>query len=253
MSKLADLLRRATRAEPAPIGFAAGARKTPPSMLVVALIGESWARGAGEAAAAGADALLLTGEPPEKELADALSKADGRPCGLLAPAADAGQTSQLRTAGIDFLVLEPQGPSTPLQDEGMTFLLRVRDEFTDIQLRTLDTLPLAALYLETGPPAFTILGQMELKRISGLARKPLLVPVQADVEQHDLFALRDAGVGMVAVDAVERGGLDLIRRLLPAIAALPHRRRPRSDDGTAVSLAGAVGGTEEEEEEEEED
>lgn len=250
MSKLADLIRRATRAEPAPIGFASGPRKLPPTMLLVALVGERWAQGVGDAVAAGADALVLTGRPSEKELAEAISAAGDRPCGLPAIEADGEQLSRLRQAGLDFLLLELQAPAGALLDQELTFLLHLRDELTDVYLRTLDALPLRALYVEQEAASPTIWRQMELQRISGLARKPLLLQVQPDAQQQDLLCLREAGVVLAAVDLRERGAADALRRLRGVIDALPRRRPLRREEAAEVTLPRAVGEAEEEEEEE---
>ncbi len=251
MSKLVDLIRRAARGEPAPLGFGIGPRKPTPTMLLVALVGERWARGVGDAVTAGADALVLTGRPSEKELTDAVSAAEGRPCGLLHPEASADQLAELRSAGIDFLVVEPQSPASALLDEELTFLLHLRDELTDSQLRTLDRLPLDALYVEREDAPPTVWRQMELQRISGLARKPLLLQVRPDAERQELLSLREAGVALIAVDLKERGAADALRRLRGVIDTLPQRRRRREE--AEVTLPHAIGVAEEEEEEDEDE
>jgi hypothetical protein len=254
MSKLVDLLRRATRAEPAPLGFVSGSGKPPATMLIVALVGEHWARGVGEAAGAGADVVLLTGQAGEKEVAEAISAAEGLPCGLLTLEADAEQLSRLREAGLDFFVLGPQAPASILQDDEGCFLLQLGEELTDAQLRTLGALPLEALYVDLGAAPLTIRRQMQLQRISGLARKPLLLPVRPDAQQGDLLSLREADVVLVAVDLAERGAADAIRRLRGVIEALPPRRRRRLRVGREMTLLGSAHeGDEEEEEEEDED
>ena len=252
MSKLADLIRRATRIEPAPMGFAPVSRQLPPTMLLLALAGERWAKGAADAVAAGADAVLLTGRPSEKELSEAVSAADGRPCGLLAGEASGEQASRLRQGGLDFVVLEPQTPASALLDEQLGFLLHLREEPTDMQLRALDSLPLDALYLEREPSPLTIWRQVELQRISGLARKALLLLVHPDAGQDDLLGLREAGAALVAIDLKERNAVDAIKRLRGVIDGLPRRRRPRREERPGVLLPGVAGQREHEEEEDEE-
>ena len=251
MSKLDDLIRRATRAEPAPLGFGSVRSRPPSTMLLVALVGERWARAVGEAVSAGADAVLLTGSPGKKELAEAISAAKGHPCGLLAPQADAEATSQLRQAGLDFLALESQAPASALLEQELALLLYLKDELTDIELRVLDALPLSAIYLEWETEPLTIRRQMELQRISGLARKPLLLPVRPDAEQQDLLSLRDAGVALAALDLGRRGAADALRHLRDVIDGLPPRRRLRREERPEVTLPRVAAGEVEEEEEEE--
>ena len=250
MSKLADLLQRSARAAPGALGFGASAPKMIATMLLVALVGERWASAAGEAVSAGADAVLLTGTPGEKELAEAVAAVDSRPCGLLDPKADAEAIAALRQAGLDFLTLGAEAPASALLDEELALLLHLNEELTDIELRTLDSLSLEAIYLERANGPLTIRRQMELRRVSGLARKPLLLAVQPDIEERELLSLRDAGVVLVALDLKERGATDALRRLRGVIDGLPSRRS-RNDERAAVTI-GQVTSAESEEEEEEE-
>ena len=253
MTKLAELIRRAMRVSSSPMGFAPSAPKAAPTMLLLAFAGERWKAAVTDAAAAGADAVALAARPSEKEIAEAIDAADGRPCGLLAPEAGAEQLARLRSAGVDFLVLEPEAPASALLDEDVTLLLRLRQELTDVQLRTLDALPVSALYVEREAGPITIWRQMELQRISGLARKPLALRVQADARQQDLLALREAGVALLAVDMKERDAAAVLRHLRSVIDGLPPRRPGRREDRPRVTIPGAgAGATEEEDDEDDE-
>ena len=250
MSKLADLLKRSARSAPGALGFGASTPKKTATMLLVALVGERWGRATGEAVTAGADAVLLTGTPGEKELAEAVAAVDSRPCGLLDPRADAEATAALCQAGLDFLTLEAEAPASALLNEELALLLHLNEEMTDIELRTLESLSLEAIYLERSNGPLTIRRQMELRRVSGLARTPLLLAVQPDIEEQELLSLRDAGVALVALDMRERGAADALRRLRGVIDGLPSRRS-RNDERAAVTI-GQVTSAESEEEEEEE-
>ena len=233
------------------MGFGSARSKAPPTMLLAGLVSEGWASAVADAAAAGADLFLLTGRPNEQELKGAVAAAEDRPCGLLTPQAGAEEVAQLREAGLDFVVLAPEAPAAALQDQELAVLLHVNDEITDIQLRTIDPLPLEAIYFEPDAAPLTIRRQMELQRISGMARKPLLLQVQPDAEQQDLLALREAGVALAAVDLKEAGALDALRRLRGVIDALPSRRRPGREDRPEVTLPrGAAAEPAEEAEEE---
>jgi len=239
MSKLAELVRRTTRIEAAPLGFGVAQRKTPPTMLLVAVLSERWTQ-ASDALAAGADVLLLAGSPNENELAEVVAAAEGRPCGLRTPQIDAEGAAQLREAGIDFLVVEPQTPAATLQDEGLGFLLHLKEELTDAQLRTLDALPWDAILLERQATPMTIEGQLELQRIGGLARRALLVSVPGDANPIDLLPLRDAGASLIALDLKQRDALDALRRLREAIDGLPARRVRRQEERAEVALPRAT-------------
>ena len=251
MTKLGDQLRRTSRVAPARMGFGSAPSTRPPTILLVGLVSERWARTVADATAAGADLFLLTGQPNKKELKEAVSAAEERPCGLLTPQPGTEEVAQLRQAGLDFVVLAPEASAATLQDQELAVLLHVNDEITDIELRTIDPLPLDALYLEPNAAPLTIQRQMELQRISGMARKPLLLQVPPDTEQQDLLCLRDAGVALAALDLKERAGLDALRRLRGVIDALPSRRRPGRDERPEVTIPRAAA-TEPAEEAEEE-
>ena len=250
MSKLADLIRRATRMEAAPMGFGSTSRKRPPTMLLVALVSERWEKTVAEATSAGADAILLSGQPSESDLKKSVSAADGRPCGSQGSEPGEKELARLSKAGIDFLVLDIQAPASALLTEELGILLHLKDELTDIQLRTIDALSLDAMYLEDNAAPLTIQGQMELQRVSGLARTPLLLKVRPDIEQEDLLSLREAGAILVAVDLSERNATDALRRLRGIVDALPPRR-PRRKEMPEVTLPRNATSAEAEDDEEE--
>lgn len=250
MSELSKLLRKISRHEPAPLGFGRGPTQRAPTMLLAALVSEHWAQGVADAVAGGADLVLLVGRANEKEVAGAVAAADGRSCGLVADQSEAAGVSKLREAGLDFAAVEPQAPATALLNEELGLILHLKEDLTDIQLRTIEPLPFEAIYLERDASSLTILRQMDLQRVSGLARKPLLMAARTDVEQDDLLCLRDAGAVLVALDLKERGALEALPRLRGMINALPPRRKPRREGRDEVTLPGAAHAAESEEEEE---
>lgn len=228
MSKLSDLIRRVSRGEPTPLGFMAGARKPTATLVLVALINDKWGSAPAEAAAAGADAVLLTGRPNDNDISQAVSGAGGRACGVLSDDASPERLQKLRDAGIDFVVLPDKAPASALLDEQLSFMLQVRDELTDVQLRTIEPLSLEAIYVEQEIGPLTIYRQMELQRVSGLTRKPLLVRVRARAEQAELLSLRDAGVALAGVEYKE-GGAGGVTSLRKTVDSMPRRKRRREE------------------------
>jgi hypothetical protein len=249
MSKLADLIRRTTRIEGRRLGFGTAAAKSQSSITLVAIVQERWAQGASEAAGAGADVLLLAGRPGDKDLSDAAAAAQEKPCGLLATEIDIDRLAKLQDAGLDFVALDTHAPAGVFSNEKLGFVLHLREDLSDIQLRTLESLQLDALYLDTNPSPLTIARLMELRRASGLARKPLLLPVRHDAQQDELIALRDSGVTLLAIDMKEKGAADALKRLRGLIDALPERRPRREEAREPLLPQAAVAPSEEEEEE----
>jgi hypothetical protein len=229
MSKLSDLIKRTTRSGPAPMGFAAAPRTAPRTMLTVALIGEHWARSAAEAAEAGADVVLLTGKPGDRDVSEAAAASGDTPCGAPVGDGDPGSLTRLREAKAAFALIDTQSPAGALQEEELGLVLHLRDDLTDIQVRTLEGFPLDAIFLDREQAPLTVRTLIEIQRISGLSRKPLLLPVQPDASQEDLLALRDSGVALLGVDMRERGATEALRGLRGAIEALPQRKKRRDE------------------------
>ncbi len=250
MGKLSDLIKRVST-EPEPMGFGATARKARSSLVLVAIVGERWPRLAGEAIDAGADVMLLTGRLNDSDVKEAVSATKDKPCGLLAGEASSEQLEHLREAGVDFAVLSPNAPAASTVDQKLSLVLHMRDDLTDIQLRTIEALPIEAIYLDREIAPLTIMRLVELQRVAGLARKPLLIQVAPGIAKQDLVALRDAGAALAGIDMKERDAVDALRKLRAEIDAMP-RRRERKDEQTRVALTHARGDSAEEEDEDDE-
>jgi hypothetical protein len=251
MGKLTDLLKRAGRAEPERMGFGSAARQSHPTMLLVAIAGDHWARAASEAIDAGADALLLAGRPSDKDVEEAVAAAKDHACGLLSPDATAEQLQRLREAGLDFAVIGPGAPAAAIAEEKLTLAFHLRDDLTDVQLRALDSMPFDVIYIERDAAPATIMRLVELRCIAGLVRKPLLFQIAPDSTQADVVALRDAGIALVAVDMKERSAAEALGKLREMIDGLP-RRRVRREDRLRVALPRAAAESADEEGEDDE-
>ncbi len=250
MSKLSTLLRRINRVDPAPFGFASTARRPAPTMVLVGLVSEHWPRTVADAVAAGADALFLTGHPKEKELAEAVSAAEERACGLLTDEADTETIAQLGKAGLDFIAVGTEAPASALQQQDIGFVLYLNGEFTDVQLRTIEALSIEALYADYDSASLTIQRQMELQRLTGLTRKPLMLQVRPDISEEDILCLREAGVTLLALDLKEHNALDELRRLRGVVDALPPRKQPVRDESPTALVPQAVAATPSEDDDE---
>lgn len=256
MSKLGDKIRKATRVEPAPLGFGvAAARPRPPSLLLMVYGPASGMRPPANLKDSGVDALLLSLNP-DKEAAEAArwAKAAGDlSCGVRVPSAAGETVAALKQAGIDFLAFEAESASADvLLDTEMGYVLALAGDPSDSLLRAMADFPLDALWLADWHGPLTVRLQLELRRLYLLTRTPLLVPVRADIGAGDLECLRDAGVVGVAVDGREHGTWDRLPALRKAIDGLPPRVRRREERPEVVlPLREMVSSAAQEEEEEE--
>jgi len=216
MSRLAQLIRRTLRREPAPLGFGVGPRTAPPPMLVVAMPIDG--EGTRRALDQGADALLFPWEAAQA-LGPALKEVSV-PWGVRLAAARADVLPPLREAGMDFLVLGPrESEARVLLGEGLGLVAEPLPEASDLDLRLLGELPLDAFLLEAPSPPLTVAQLMALRRLTYLCRLPALAIVPPEADPAYLRSLLDVGV-VAAVTAPE--GVSGLRQ---ALASLPPGRR----------------------------
>ncbi len=198
MSKLADKIRRVTLVESTPLGFGAAGRARTSTMLLVAVAAGRWAERAQQAASGGADALILAlgeGAPKEGDVREAVGAAGEMPCGVQLDHADPEVIEGMRQAGVDFVVFEAERTAAAaLLNETLGYVLHLRDEISDVYLRTLEPLPLDAIFLPSREGPLTVRAQMELQRVAGLARTPLIMTVPPSTGPAELQCLRDVSV-----------------------------------------------------------
>jgi hypothetical protein len=257
MSKLAERIRRALRVDSAPMGFGAAARASNPSLLLTALLPSLSPEAAKEAVTRGADTCLFTASDAKdrevKEVVQALGEAPG---GLHVRRLDGETAAHLAELGVDYAAFEPETAlATALLESNLGHVLSLESDLPDIYLRTLEALPLDAILLRHWKEPLTVRQQMELQRISGLARKPLILPVSPHVSGGELQMLREAAVIAIAVDGDSKAAFDTLASLRKVIDELPPRRRRREEHGEAIlpRVAEAVATTPDEGEEEEEE
>jgi len=255
MSKLAERIRRALRVDSPAIGFGAAARVSTPSLLLVALLPSLSPEVAREAVGRGADTCLFSASGAKdqevKEVVEALGEAPG---GLHLSRLDGETAVHLAELGMDYAAFEPDTAlATVLLESNLGHVLSLESDLPDIYLRTLEALPLDAILLRHWKGPLTVRQQMELQRISGLARKPLILPVSPEVTGGELQMLREAAVLAVAVEGDSKAGFDTLASLRKVIDELPPRRRRREEHGEAIlpRVAEAVASAAEEDEEEE--
>lgn len=245
LSKLADKIRRATRLHAAPLGFGAARAASEPTMVLAALTGDPGA--APDLARRGADAVVVDlrksgGSPKPAPASEAA-------VGALIAAKSEGESSACEQAGYDFVVFDPDSAAaTALLEEAVGYVLAMPKDLSDADARALEGLALDAIDVGQIDGALTVRRQLDLRRVHGLTRKPLMARVRADVSVAELQALRDTNVVVVAADSA-----DAVEKLRKTIDALPPRRRRKDGEERPMPLVpqAATVGVEEEEDEDE--
>jgi hypothetical protein len=259
MSKLSECIRRALRVDSPPIGFGAAARVSNPSLLLTAFLPSLSPEAAKEAIARGADTCLVAAsDAKDREVMEVVEALGEAPAGLYLRRMDGETAAHLAELGIDYAAFDPETAlATTLLESKLGHVLSLESDLADVYLRTLEALPLDAILLRHWKGPLTVRQQMELQRISGLARKPLILPVPPQVTAAELQMLREAAVIAVAVEGDNKAAFETLASLRKVIDELPSRRRRREEHGEAIlphiAEAAATASEEGEEEEEEEE
>lgn len=220
MSKLADAMRQATRPEARPIGFAATAAASTPTMLVLARAGAA-------EPVKGVTALITAAAAAKRPEGVALWGTEGAVEGR-------DGAKRLKEAGADFVIFDDESTNASvLLEEDLGYVMRIDLDASDTFLRTVEGLPLDALLVPALDGALTVRRTLDLRRIASFARKPLFMPVTAAVDPTDLEALRACGVIGIVTSADDAAAVQ------EKVAKLP-RRRPRESRAVDITARGAA-------------
>ena len=234
MSKLSDLIRKATRPTHQPFGFTkSSARTAEKTLLVVASLSSADAGKAAEAFEKGADTVIVDAAPKKA--------GDGGPVGVSIQGAGREQVAALREAGVDFVVLDSTStPAEALLEESIGFVLRLDEDAEDTTLRLIGEMGFDAVIVPAPADPLTLAELIGLRRVATLTRLPIMTTARADASASRLQALRDSGVCCAIVDGSELGK---VGKLQETIAGLPARGRKREEkgDGAIPTGVGAPG------------
>lgn len=264
MSKLVERLERMSEGGGQALGFGAAVNrvKTLP-MLLIATLSEGDARAAAAAAAAGVDAIIISGVSPQKmdQVADKLKKdmAD-IPWGVSLDSVTRDGMERLANIGCDFVVFSAAGSqASALNVEGIGKVLKIAPSLEDNLLRGVHRLPVDAVLLNdsgASEATLTVEQLMECERLAAGSGKHLIAAMPSGLID-DMESLWVLGVQAVAValgaDDPEKA-LSLAREAMEKLPA--KRRRPgRSRMASLPISSGApdAGPPDEDDEEEEEE
>lgn len=238
MSRLAERIRKTSRVEAAHLGFGpAVQRATNATMLAGARVETNEASKTGDAAARGADFVIVDGGDAGK-LKDHRAKAGDVIIGARVEKADRNAVRKLVEAGADFIVLDAAtGLAEATLEDKPGYALVLSGEEDDTRLRLLSELGLEALIVDAPESPVTIERMLRLRRIAALARTPLLVEADGNSDASLLQVLRDSGAAGVIVTA---GAIGKVAELREKIAALPARGKKRYEERSEATIPAAV-------------
>jgi len=249
MSKLSDQIRKSSRVEPAPIGFAAAAaKKASPTMVCLVRLSKSEVGKAEEAAKKGADGVIVEGLDAGKAK-DVVKKAGTTFVGAQVSEATRSDVSALREAGADFVVFTLESMADAMLEEKIGLVLSLNGETEDTTLRLLGDLGLEALIVPGPGGKLSLQELLGFRRVAALAHTPLLVEVEPNANADLLQALREAGVAGVIVNS---SGIAKLEALKERISALPARGKKKEERAEAMVPASASSGGNHENEDDDE-
>lgn len=252
MGKLADRLKEQARGGAQPMGFTPlAAPSAAPAMVVMAQVESGELEAVSQAVRTEADGVLVSVGPatPDQTLRAMRTAARQALWGGVLAVGTREAVERLQRAGCDFVVLGSGAlPADILAEEKLDKVLEVDPEWSDVMVRGLEQLPLAAVAFRvvTGE-TMTIHRLLLCQRVVALTRKPVLAVLPPAVGPDQLLPLRDAGVSGIIVPA------GAAREFRKAVRELPPPKRPRERLEAVLPLGLTVARREREEEEEEGD
>jgi hypothetical protein len=242
LSKLADKIKQAARSEPQAIGFGSAKAAVVSTMVLAGATPD--AHGAAELAQRGAD-VVISGSANSPVASTPGGGVNGAIAGARIAGTVLNEATQYRESGFDFVVFDPNAAAaTALLDEKIGYVLTLPSDFSDNDVRTLESFQLDAIDVGAIASPLTVRKQIDLRRIFAMTRKPLMASIDGAISAPELQALRDANVLVVVVE----GAAD-VERLRKTIDGLPPRSR-RKDDDRPTPLVPRTTGVDEEEEDE---
>ncbi|MDP9237865.1 MAG: hypothetical protein M3P30_10820 [Chloroflexota bacterium] len=222
MSKLSDKIRKVTRLQSLAMGFGSMRNAVEPTMVLAALARD--AQAAEEMGRRGADVVIVeaNGAAPGPGIAK-----DGAVVGARIAGRTDNEAKSYKDAGYDFVVFNPdEAAATALLEENIGYVMAAPADLSDTEWRTLEAFQLDAIDIGAIDGAMTVRRQIDLRRILGMARKPLMATVSGDISVAALQTLRDTNI--VVVIAADGAAVEKLRKTIDALP--PRSRRKDLDD-----------------------
>lgn len=222
MSKLSDKIRKVTRLQSLALGFGSARNAVEPTMVLAATARDPQA--AEDLSRRGADVVIVdvAAEGPGSGMSN-----NGAVVGARIAGRTDNEAKSYKDAGYDFVVFNPdEAAATALLEENIGYVMAAPADLTDTEWRTLEAFQLDAIDIGAIDGAMTVRRQIDLRRILGMARKPLMASVSADISVAALQVLRDTNV--VVVVAADAAAVEKLRKTIDALP--PRSRRKDMDD-----------------------
>ena len=232
MSKLLSKLEKISRGSSTPLGFGAASRiEKTPSMALVGLLTQNYSQGVSRLVKVDADGALFTGEDMDVKIAGSAGNLKKVPWGIRVNELDSDRANRLIDEGCDFFVTNPERIMVDaIMDDKAAYLLSLPPGPEESLLRTIEDLPVDAVYMSLNPweSRLTLEHLINISSARTMFDKYLLVEVPATLSYKELESLRDVGVDALGVDA-GRSSEKVLTSLKEKLFSLPRQRKSRPE------------------------
>ena len=234
MSKLIDKLLKVSQPQPQAMGFKAVKAEIRPKIQLIANLATANVK---ELPAA--DAIILNASESRnmKSIWGVRSTKNGLE-----------EIDQLIKSGADFAILSTNGETIP-SEKKIGKVLEIEASITDILLRSVNEMPVDAVFLSNGELSLTYKRLMLIQRFASLVNKPLLVEVLPDITETQLQLIWETGASGIIVTVDAEQAETVTKNLRKVIDKLSYPSR-RKRDKSVVTLPHVVPPAEEPEEDE---
>ena len=238
MSRLLTALEKLSRESRSSIGFSPSSKVTKtPGMAFVGLLEDNYVQGATRLARIKPDGVLLAGQYSTDQL-DAIAKTlknipFGGTLEEISPLEGNHTINEY-----DFYVVQLDTIAIrSMNDDNLAYVLNIPLDTEDRMLRTIETLPVDAVFVSLGieDTSMTLSHLSSIGSIRTMVDKYLMVRVPVTISSKEVECLRDIGVDVLVLD-VGGSSIKTLDNFKEILCNIPRQRKSRKDKKMVTSL-----------------
>jgi hypothetical protein len=234
MSRLIEKLKKIHQAEPQPMGFALNraSSASPKMQLMAYLASENAEKLSGSIGDADAVLMEVT-KSDEVGALEKLCRSKDDLAGGWVKASNSGTLKKALNIACDFVIFPAATPLNSIPKEKVGRILEVDLSWTEGMLRTLNDLPIDAVFIagKDAELAITVNRLVFLQRLAYMLSKPILVTVPSGTTETELQTLWDMGIVGVVIEVTDEEsakGLGALHKIIEKLPATSFRKKNRA-------------------------
>ena len=238
MSRLLTALEKLSRESRSTIGFSSSSKVTKtPSLAFVGLLEKNYVQGATRLARINPDGVLLAGQYTRDHLDTIAKTLKDIPFGLILEEISPLEGNHT-IKEYDFYVVQLDTIAIrSMDDDNSAYILNIPLDTEDRVLRTIETLPVDAVFVSLGSEdtAMTLSHLSCIGSIRTMVDKYLMVRVPATISSKEVECLRDIGVDVLVLDA-GRSSIRTLDNFKEILCNIPRQSKSRKEKKIVASL-----------------